>query len=291
MALWSATRLFPKADAATIYQRQSLVAEDVDFDGRGLLVQGAAVTLIRPRFRNGGGKLLTVGDGAEVTIIDGTFDGAGMTRAAAALVSCEAGGRLTLIRTTHDNAPRLHLDQAGGIVSVQGSRFGAFGMATQAGDHVEGVFIRGGEFRATGCVFDGSAGAKAVVPKTITGVLMFKPQAGDIVATLDGCEVLGSKALGGLAYPIQAGGTDKGDCALTIRGTRLERGASGFVGPTEYGGGRLTVVDGGGNVEAASRAVDLSRASSVAVAMRDDPRDAVIAELTAKLEAVRAAAA
>lgn len=249
MTPWSERRdLFPKVDATSIHLRADVDADGIDFSGRGLIVYpGVKARLTRPLFAKGGGKLLTVQAGADVTVIDGVFDGGGMSRLVAALVTCD-GGRLTLLRTQHRNAPRLHLDQAGGALVLQGCDFGAFGLAAQAGDHLEMVFVRGGRFDAEGTMFDGAAGAAFVVPRTMTGVLMFKPQAGPIQASLNGCTIRGTKALG-MAYPIQAAGTDKGDCDLIIKACAIERGASGVVGPTEINGGKLRVADAGGNAE------------------------------------------
>lgn len=244
---------FSKSDPTTIWQRKPLVLDGVDFTGRALQVEGTVAALTHVRFGASGGKLLTSGLDAkpsDVTVIVGEFDATGMNRGVAAVVSCAAGSRLGLTRTRHVGAPRLHLDSSGSVCLLE-STFGSFGMAAQIGDHLEMIFIRGGDFRAVGCVFDGTDGASAVVPMTMTGLLMFKPQTGPIVARLDGCTLRGAMALG-MAYPIQAAGTDKGNCTLTVTGCAIERGASGYIGPTEYGGGKLRVVDGGGNTDLAT---------------------------------------
>jgi len=142
------------------------------------------------------------------------------------------------------NAPRLHIVFVGTTLSLDHCFVGAIGLLSKSDDHLETIFVHGGQISYKNTLFDVTG--SPTPPSTLTGVLFFKSTYSQIDAVIDHCIVTGEASLKG-NYAIQAASAGS-DINLTISNTGLQRGTSGYIGVTT-GVGKVSIVDGGGNYD------------------------------------------
>lgn len=193
-----------------------------------------------------GFRLLLLGEKVpeERSFSNVTFDGEGMKRLFGAGIQVNPGSSLSLQNCRIVNAPRDHIIFSGISLNLDHCYIGKLGLLSQPGDHLEQIFVHGGNVKYSYDLFDMTG--SPTPPKSITAVLFFKANGSDIDAVIDHCIITGISELQA-NYPIQVD-SNTYDVKLTISNTGLQRGTSGYVGATQVKG-RITIIDGGGNYD------------------------------------------
>ncbi len=239
--------------------KRPLALEAVDFTGFEVWADSAAA-MVGPVFRcAAAGSILRVGENApaDVTLIDASFDGTGMSAAMASAFQVLRGAALTVKGGRFDNAQRLHFKSWGDALVLERVWVGKYGLGATKESHNEAIFINGGRFEARRCTFDSRGGPNA---QTIgqTAQINLEAEIAPIEVRIDGGTMIGARDLG-LLFPIQARARNF-DVTIRVRNLACQRGtSSSFVGPTEEKG-RVIIIDEGGNTDLDTGApVDWSR--------------------------------
>lgn len=236
---------------------------DQAFVDMGLSIRASSWAFDRVTFAGPGGigRLLGIGDDgktAAALVTDAKFNGAGMSRGNASIVTVGPQSVAVFRRASFINSPRIHLDSSADFLLLDESKFGCIGQAGIVADHLEAVFIRAGRVLIRNTVVDISPPAGKPQVGGVTSPVFFKSQVPG--KPLD-AEVLGGTFGGGGAYTFQVG-ADKAEVTVRIGGAGLHKGLSGYAAANSINF-RARIIDLGGNYDAVTgAAINLTQEGS-----------------------------